>query len=230
MVIHGFQKMTMLDFPGRVACTVFTAGCNFRCPFCHNALLVTRTQEGTVISEEEIFSYLEKRRGILDGVCITGGEPLLQKDLESFIRRIRSMGLAVKLDTNGSDPEKLLYLINEGLLDYVAMDIKNCPEKYPETCGLEKMDMDAIRESVRVLMEGRVPYEFRTTVVDGYHDSEAMEKLGAFIRGAQQYYLQAFVDSGDLIGENLTGVGREKLGEFLITVRKYVPNAQIRGI
>ena len=152
--IHGFQKMTMLDFPGKVACTAFTAGCNFRCPFCHNASLVTKINNDEIYSQEEIFDYLNKRKGILDGVCITGGEPLLYDGIIDFIKKIRDIGLLVKLDTNGSFPEKLEFLIDNGLVDYVAMDIKNSKDKYAETIGLKEYDISNVEKSVSLLLEG----------------------------------------------------------------------------
>ena len=154
MKICGFQKMTMLDYPGKVACTVFTGGCNFRCPFCHNALLVTEVDECVLWDENEIIEYLYKRKGIIDGVCITGGEPLMQKDIAGFLRKVKETGLPVKLDTNGSYPEKLRELVKEGLIDYVAMDIKNSKEKYPATVGLEKYDISKVEESVDFLLFG----------------------------------------------------------------------------
>ena len=144
MEIHGIQKMTLLDYPEKVACTIFTARCNFRCPFCHNASLVTHVDAAAAISEEEVFSFLAKRQGILDGVCITGGEPLLQPDIEEFIRKVKELGYQVKLDTNGSFPDRLEHLIDEGLVDYVAMDLKNCRERYGETVGLAKLRISMV--------------------------------------------------------------------------------------
>ena len=177
MQIHGFQKMTLLDFPGRVAATVFTGGCNFRCPFCHNALLVTELKESDVIPTQDVVSYLEKRTSLLDGVCLTGGEPLLQPDIASFLRKIKEMGYAVKLDTNGNSPSKLRDLVEEGLVDYVAMDVKNCREKYGETIGIPNFDVSKIEESIRFLMSGKVDFEFRTTVVKEFHTVENIESL-----------------------------------------------------
>ncbi|MGN1117523.1 MAG: anaerobic ribonucleoside-triphosphate reductase activating protein, partial [Acutalibacteraceae bacterium] len=165
MKIYGLQKMTLLDFPGKVACTLFTGGCNFRCPFCHNARLVTELDKDEVYSEEEIFEYLRKRVGILDGVCITGGEPLMNADIADFITKVRELGYAVKLDTNGSYPETLKNLIDRGLVDYIAMDIKNTPEKYAQTIGVKKFDFTPIKKSIEIIMQSGVPYEFRTTVV-----------------------------------------------------------------
>lgn len=230
MQIHGFQKMTLLDFPGRVACTVFTGGCNLRCPFCHNALLVTQLSKADVISTESVFSYLEKRKGVLDGVAITGGEPLLQPDIASFIRKIKSMGYAVKLDTNGAYPAKLRDLVEEGIVDYVAMDVKTCKEKYGETVGIPNFDVSKIEESIKFLMSGKVDFEFRTTVVKEFHTVEDIVKLSKWIEGAPKYYLQNFTDSGNLIGENLHECGRETLEKMKETASKNVILCETRGV
>ena len=157
MIIQGLQKLTLLDYPGKVACTIFTAGCNFRCPFCHNASLVIDTSANETIPEEEIFRFLTKRQGILDGVCISGGEPLIQDGIEEFIRQIKEMGYDVKLDTNGSFPDKLIRLVEAGLIDYVVMDIKNSQEHYGKTIGIEDYDIRDVHRSVKYLMSGEVP-------------------------------------------------------------------------
>ena len=229
MLIHGFQKMTLLDFPGRVACTVFTAGCNFRCPFCHNAGLVTHLDAAAHVDGQEILAYLNKRKGILDGVCITGGEPTLQSDLSDFIRRVREMGYAIKLDTNGADPQALAALMREGLLDYVAMDVKNCPARYAETVGLEDLDLAPVRESVELLLHGNVDFEFRTTVTDELHTPQDIGALAAWISGAPRYFIQPFVDSGDLVGGGMHAPSAQKLEEMLAAARKHLPCAAIRG-
>ncbi len=230
MKIQGLQKLTLLDFPGRVSCTVFTAGCNFRCPFCHNASLVVNIPKESEISEESFFAFLKKRQHVLEGVCVSGGEPLLQPDIENFIRKIKELGYAVKLDTNGSFPEKLKVLVEKGLVDYVAMDIKNAPESYAVTCGLETLDIASVQNSVTYLKEGHVPYEFRTTVVKNYHFKENFEIIGKWLQGTEKYFLQNFVDSGDLINGKMNGCTEEEMKEFLSVVRKYVPNAKLRGI
>ncbi len=230
MRIQGLQKLTLLDFPERVACTVFFAGCNFRCPFCHNASLVVDIPPEGEITEEDFFSFLKKRQGILDGVCITGGEPLLQPDMENFMRKIKELGYAVKLDTNGSFPDKLKLLVGNGLVDYVAMDIKNGPEHYGVTAGVPNLSTASIMESVDYLKEGHVPFEFRTTVVKDYHTKEGFEEIGQWLQGAERYFLQKFVDSGDLIGKDTKGCSEEEMREFLQTVQKYVPGAQLRGM
>ncbi len=229
MLIGGFQKMTVLDYPEKVACTVFLTGCNFRCPFCHNASLVTENWiRGVGI--DEIFSYLEKRKGLIDGVCITGGEPLLNNDIEDLIRPIKSMGYLVKLDTNGTNPTRLRNLIENGLVDYVAMDIKNSSEKYALTCGVKAVNFTKIEESINLLINGNIDYEFRTTVVEPLHSVEDIEKIGKLIKGAKSLYLQGFVDSGDLIGNSMNAVNRETMQEMLERVKPYVGYAEIRGV
>lgn len=230
MVIHGLQKLTLLDYPGQVACTIFTAGCNFRCPFCHNASLVIETYKNKVITEEEIFSFLKKRQGILDGVCVTGGEPLIQSGIEEFLRKIKEMGFMVKLDTNGSFPEKLKNLVDAGLVDYVAMDIKNSPESYGKTIGIEGYDIKKIKRSVEYLMSGVVSYEFRTTVVRQFHQRIDFEYIAQWIKGADKYYLQQFVDSGDLIQQGLSGYNKDIMEQALSIVKATIPNAELRGI
>ena len=233
MLIKGLQKLTLLDFPERMACTVFTFGCNLRCPFCHNASLVlSERADDTLISEEEFFSFLQKRRGILEGVCVTGGEPTLQPDLPAFIRRIRDLGFAVKLDTNGARPATLKALLDEGILDYVAMDVKNSLSKYPETVGIPALDTTPFEESMDLLMEGRIPFEFRTTLVKGLHTPESVAEMGARLAGDERFFLQTFEDSGDLIaGEEgaLAAFTPDETRELLGILRHYVPNAQIRG-
>ncbi len=229
MIFNGFQKMTLLDFPGRVACTLFAGGCNLRCPFCHNAGLVLGGPMESY-TEEEILDYLKKRKGLLDGVCITGGEPLLRPDIKDFIYKVKEIGYAVKLDTNGCFPEKLRQLIEDGLLDYVAMDVKNCIAKYGETVGIENFDTTPIEESIDLLLQGKVDFEFRTTIVSPLHRVEDIEALAARIKGAKKYFLQNFVDSGDLIGEGMTAHDTGTLAEMLKAAQKYIPEAQLRGV
>lgn len=230
MKIHGLQKLTLLDYPEKVACTVFFAGCNFLCPFCHNASLVVDIPREPSITEEAFFAFLKKRQGILDGVCITGGEPLLQDGMEAFIRQIKELGYAVKLDTNGSFPDKLKNLVSKNLIDYVAMDIKNSLDTYDITAGTDGRYLDAIQESVAFLKEGSVPYELRTTVTKNFHKKENMKRIGQWLQGTEKYVLQSFVDSGDLIGSNMEGCSEEEMKEFLSIVKSYIPNAKIRGI
>ncbi len=206
MTFGGFQKLTLLDFPGVVACTLFTKGCNFRCPFCHNAPLVNRLEQAADFSEDEVLSYLRKRQGILEGVCITGGEPLIQPELEDFITNVKSMGYKVKLDTNGSFPHKLKELVSKGLLDYVAMDIKNSFGKYPATAGCESVSMQDIEESIDFLLSGALEYEFRTTVARELHTIEDIRLIAKRIQGATRYYIQNFSDTGNIIGSSLSSV------------------------
>ncbi len=222
--------MTLLDFPGKTAATVFTPGCNFRCPFCHNASLVLHTDEAEHYGEDEVLSYLKKRQGILDGICITGGEPLLQKDIADFMEKVKSLGYKIKLDTNGSFPEKLRELVGKGLVDYVAMDIKNSKEKYAATVGIEKFDTSAVEESVSYLLSGMVDFEFRTTVVDELHTEEDIENIAVWIRGAKHYFLQNFVDSGDILGDNLSAASREKLDSMRKIAEKYIDIVGVRGV
>ena len=229
MFIKGFQKLTLLDFPGRTACTVFTGGCNFRCPFCHNSLLVTDMDDAQY-TEEEIFQHLERRKNVLDGVAVTGGEPLLQKDIERFLYEIKDKGYAVKLDTNGSFPDKLKDILQLGLADYVAMDIKNCKEKYAETIGLESFDLKPVEESIELLAGSGVDHEFRTTVTQNFHTPEDMEKIALWIKGTPRYFLQNFVDSGSLIDSSCKGVTKAEMHEMLQRVKKHIPEAQLRGI
>lgn len=229
MLIKGFQKLTLLDFPGHTACTVFTGGCNLRCPFCHNAVLVTKTDD-LRYEEEEIFAHLEKRRGIIDGVAVTGGEPLLQPDIERFLYEIKDAGFAVKLDTNGCFPDKLAGIIELGLADYIAMDVKNRLEKYAETVGIAGFDTAPVEKSIDLLLSGGVDFEFRTTVVNGFHTPEDISALSKRISGAPHYFLQNFVDSGNLIDENCTGVSRDTMREMLDCAREFIPNAELRGM
>lgn len=231
MKIGGLQKLTLLDFPGHVACTVFFAGCDLRCPFCHNAPLVTDIDDGGAIDEAEFFAFLEKRRGILDGVAITGGEPLLRADLEAFIRRIRALGYAVKLNTNGTHPSRLSDLIGKGLLDYVAMDVKNSREKYAATCGVA-VDTDKIDESIKTIIKSGVPHEFRTTVVAEMHTEADVAKIGEWIAGADAYYLQQFRDSGALVGDasQMNAVSSAEMERYAAAARKCVGKVELRGV
>ena len=229
MKIHGLQKMTLLDFPGHVACTVFTGGCDMRCPFCHNFELVDGSAP-PIMEEEELFAFLEKRRGLLDGVAFTGGEPCLQKNLPDLMKRVKQMGYSIKLDTNGNHPDMLRRMMEEGLLDYVAMDIKNSPDKYALTAGLRQIDMGPIRESVKMLMEGPVSYEFRTTCVAQFHEEEDFVKIGEWLEGAKAYFLQSFTDRDSVPFGNLTAPSREEIYTFCRTVQRFIPNTHVRGV
>ena len=230
MLIQGFQKLTLLDYPGKTACTIFTGGCNFRCPFCHNALLVTDLDPSTAIDQEEVLSFLKKRQGLLDGVCVTGGEPLLQPDLPEFLRQIKDLGYRIKLDTNGSSPQKLKALVAEGLIDYVAMDVKNCREKYGLTVGIPDYDIAPIEESVAFLTSGAIDFEFRTTVVQEYHTPQDIGALAEWIQDAEKYFLQNFVDSGHLIGDNLHPVDIQIMENMRQIAKKWIPNTELRGV
>ena len=230
MVFHGFQKMTMLDFPGYVACTVFTPGCNFRCPFCHNSLLVTKVNENEIYSEDEILAYLRKRKGVIDGICISGGEPLMHDDIFDFVKKVKETGMLVKIDTNGSFPDKLKKLIDSGNIDYVAMDIKNCPEKYSVTTGIQDFDFSPVRKSVELLLEGRIACEFRTTVVKELHTPQDMVEIGELIKGADRYFIQHFIESESNIQQGLTPLDREEMENLRNSVVRFVKNAELRGI
>ncbi len=230
MQIHGLQKMTLLDFPGKVACTVFIAGCNLRCPFCHNSHLVTDIKGENMLSTQEVLRFIESRRRILDGVAITGGEPLLFDEVIPFIKEIKKMGLAVKLDTNGTLPDKLKAVIEEGLIDYVAMDVKNCFERYAETVGVKDFDTAPIKESISLLINSDIDYEFRTTVVKEFHSLVDIESLALRIKGAKKYFLQSFVDSGALIQSGLSGVSKAKMLEMKRIALKFVDSCELRGV
>jgi pyruvate formate lyase activating enzyme len=242
MKIEGMQKLTLLDFPGRVAATVFTPGCDMRCPFCHNAELVVGGQGGEsdpymgqgALGEEPVFELLEKRRGVLTGLAITGGEPLMQADIADFIRRVKDMGYAVKLDTNGSFPARLKQLVGGGLVDYVAVDVKNCREKYAETAGLsgeaaERM-LPMVYESIEYLMEGHVDFEFRTTVVKELHEDDDFRRIGEWLRGDEKFFLQSFSDSGSTIMPGLHKHEKADMERFAAIMREFVPNTELRGI
>ena len=230
-IFAGLQKLTLLDYPGKVACTLFTRGCNFRCPFCHNAALVTRAEEQRMYDNAEILAFLKKRIGVLDGVAITGGEPTLMSGLYGFINEVKNMGYAVKLDSNGTRPDVLRKLIDDGLIDYVAMDIKNSREKYAYTCGLpENFDLSKIDESIALLMEGKVDFEFRTTVAMPFHEESDFVKIGEWLRGDEKFFLQQFKDSGDIIGKEISSFNESDMEKFLNLLLPFVPNAQLRGV
>ena len=221
--------MTLLDYPEHVACTVFLGGCDLRCPYCHNFELVDGTAK-PVMDDEELFAFLKKRQGLLDGVAITGGEPLLHPDLETLIRKIRDLGYLVKLDTNGCHPDGLSRLFSQKLVDYVAMDIKNSPTRYCVTTGVSSLNMENIEKSVSLIMNSGIDYEFRTTVVKELHNKEDFEEIGKWIKGAKAYYLQQFTERDTVPDETLHSPSEEEMALFLEVVRKYVPSAQIRGI
>lgn len=231
MIIKGLQKLTLLDYPEKCACTVFLFGCNLRCPFCHNASLVVKRQgDDGEITQKEFFEFLDERKGLLDGVTVTGGEPLLQPDVEDFIKNIKSRGFLVKLDTNGTNPEKLLSLIDKKLVDYVAMDIKNSYEKYPLTVGVDGFDTEKIKRSVEILLQNKVDYEFRTTVMKELFDESDFVKIAEQIKGAKKYFIQAFTDSGDVLCGAFTQPEKSLLDSYANIVCKTVEKVEIRGI
>ncbi|MBR4331701.1 MAG: anaerobic ribonucleoside-triphosphate reductase activating protein [Clostridia bacterium] len=229
MKIFGLQKMTLLDFPGHVACTVFLGGCDFRCPFCHNFELVDGTAPA-VMEEEELLSFLKKRGGLLDGVAITGGEPCLHPGLPDLMKKIRELGFQVKLDTNGAHPALLRSILEQGLADYVAMDIKSSPESYARTVGLQEINLAPIRESVQLLMAGKTDYEFRTTVVKELHTAEDFEKIGQWIAKARRYFLQAFTDRDSVPFGGLHAPDADTMRAYAEIARQYVPNTALRGV
>ena len=234
MIIGGFLPTTMLDYPGRLACTVFTRGCNLRCPFCQNSSLVLPECFEAPQDIEDVLAHIKKRRNILEGVCITGGEPTLHADLPDFIRRIKELDLPVKLDSNGSDPSMLKSLYEAGLIDMIAMDIKAAPSKYAEVCGIKDIDISPYEESVRYIMECGVEYEFRTTLVKGLHDISDMEGIGQWLSGAKAYCLQSYKESDGVISikegtaAGFSSFSDEELEGMLETVKKYVPNSYLR--
>ena len=235
MLIHGLQKMTLLDFPGRVACTVFLGGCDFRCPFCHNSDLLDMNAE-PLMDDVELLKFLKTRRGLLDGVAFTGGEPLLRPDIADLFRKVKALGYPIKLDTNGTHPEVLRALAEEGLVDYVAMDVKNSRERYAETVGRCRPgdsfedSLERIERSIAFLLEGRVPYEFRTTVVREFHDDDSFRGISEMIRGADQYFLQCFTDRDSVLMSGLSAPSREEMERYAEIVRPFVGSVSIRGM
>ena len=231
MLISGLQKLTLLDYPGKVACTVFTGGCNFRCPFCHNSSLVLPEQIAHDSSVDEVMRFLKKRVGVLDGVAVTGGEPLIHADMADFLREVKAMGYMVKLDSNGSFPDRLIALVQAGLVDRVAMDIKNAPALYAKTAGLERFDLGCIERSKDFLLRGTVDYEFRTTVVKGLHTAESLIEAAHWIEGAKEYYLQQYKDSGAILDSTgLAGFDADEMHALADAVRPIVPTVQVRGV
>ena len=229
MNIQGYQKLSLLDFPEKTACTVFTGGCNLRCPFCHNGELLDGSAPA-VMDDQELLRFLQGRKGLLDGVAITGGEPLLRKDLPDLLRAIRELGFAVKLDTNGYRPEILKALVGQGLVDYVAMDIKNSPDRYGETAGVAQLEIRRIEESMAYLLSGVVDYEFRTTIVKELHTEDDIQDIVSWIKGAKKYFLQGFIDSGDLICIGYSGYDKTELQKLLNIAKNDLSVTELRGI
>ena len=228
MKIYGLQKMTLLDFPGRIACTVFLGGCDMRCPFCHNSELAAGTAE-PVMEEEALLTFLKKRQGMLDGVAVTGGEPLLGEAALELLRKIRALGYPVKLDTNGTHPDRLRRAVEEGLVQYCAMDVKNSPERYGETAGVPGMDLGPVRESVAFLLEGRTDYEFRTTVVREFHDADSFRAIGSWVHGAKRFALQKFADRDTVPFEGLHAPEEAEIAAWSEILRPHVGEVLIRG-
>lgn len=230
MKISGLQKTTLLDFPGHVAATIFTGGCNMRCPFCHNMDIVSGDNNTSAYTEAEVLSFLNKRRGILDGVCITGGEPTLQNDLIDFISSIKEIGYQIKLDTNGTNPGILFSLISSKLVDYVAMDIKTAPSDYSRVCGIDRFNTDTVLESVSILKNSDISYEFRTTVISEYHNSDTFEEIGTLLKGSKAYYLQKFEDSEYVPNHALSSPTEKELIAYRKQLLNYIPIVEVRGI
>ena len=226
----GIQKLSLLDYPTKMATTLFTGGCNFKCPFCHNRDLVFLDENENEIPLDDIFSFLNERKNILDGVCISGGEPLLQKGLKDFIIQVKKLGLSIKVDTNGSQYEKLKELIDEGLIDYVAMDIKNSKDKYAMTIDVNGFDLSAVEKSVELLKESKVDYEFRTTIVKEFHTLDDMKKIGEWLKGAKRYFLQSYVDSENVIKKGLHAHDKATLEQFRELLTNYIEHVELRGI
>ncbi|WP_408071357.1 anaerobic ribonucleoside-triphosphate reductase activating protein [Butyrivibrio sp. JL13D10] len=229
MKIHGLQKMTLLDYPSKVAATVFLGGCDFSCPYCHNYEIVDGSA-APIMDEAELFSFLAKRKGLLDGVAITGGEPCLHKELPDFISRIKEMGFLIKLDTNGYHPEMVEKLLSDRLIDYIAMDIKNSPAKYQITSGLTSIDLSIISRSISLIMNSEIPYEFRTTTIAEFHNNDDFEEISKWIAGAKAYYLQQFTPRDTVPDKSLTPPSKEDMLRYLKTVKKHVSNAELRGL
>ena len=230
MEIGGFQKVTLLDFPTKIACIVFTKGCNFKCPYCQNGSLVLNTEDGDLIDLEEIFSYLEKRKKVLDGVCISGGEPLIQKNIKELLIKIKSMGFLVKLDTNGTNPITLKELIELKLVDYVAMDIKNSFSKYDITVGGVNPFVENIKKSIEILEETNIPHEFRTTIVKELHTINDILEIGKMFCPKTKYYLQNYEESDNVIKKGMHGFSSLELKKKKNSLKKIMPNLIIRGI
>lgn len=231
MDISGLQKLTLLDYPGKLACTIFTRGCNFTCPYCHNSSLVLNDENSAnLIPTEEILSFLKDRYGKIDGVCITGGEPLLQKDLKNFIKEVKAIGYKVKLDTNGYLPEKLKSLIDENLIDYIAMDIKNSFAKYSRTVGKVNIDIDRIERSIEIIKSSGIDYEFRTTAIKEYLELKDFKEIAQRIRGSKRYFIQNFIDSGSVIKSGLHGFSKRELMEFKKEIDSVGVECELRGV
>lgn len=229
MIVCGYEKFSMVDFDGKIACTVFTGGCNFRCPFCHNGALVVGNVKAEQIDESEVFDYLDKRKGLVDAVCVTGGEPTLQPDLKDFLRKVRQMGYLTKLDTNGLRPDVLNDVLQERLVDYVAMDVKNCLKKYAVTVGLENLDVSKIRQSIDILLNGNVDYEFRTTLIKEFHTEDDVKEIATLIKGAKKYFMQKYKDSDECIAHGFLPIEKEVVEKYKAFFEGKTENVGLRG-
>ena len=227
MKICGIEKFSMVDWDGKIVCTLFASGCNFRCPFCHNSSLALSNADP--IDHEEIFNFLEKRKGLLDGVCISGGEPTLHKGLFDFARKIKSMGYPVKLDTNGTNPETLQSLIENGLVDYVAMDVKNSPHKYPATTGVQAVNFDDLNKSVAIIKKSGIPHEFRTTIIQEFHTEDDIKHIADMLSGCDGYYLQKYVDRDDCISHGFAPIDKDTATKWLALFTNKTKHTSLRG-
>ncbi|MBR4262123.1 MAG: anaerobic ribonucleoside-triphosphate reductase activating protein [Bacilli bacterium] len=227
MKISGFQKLTLLDFPGKVSCIIFTQGCNFKCPYCQNSGLIGHENE-YLIPEEEIFSYLKKRQGILDGIVISGGEPTVQKDLDQFMRKVKELGYQIKLDTNGSNPDLIKKLLDEELVDYVAMDIKNVLSEYKDVTGVKVLE-EKIKKSIKILQKSNIDHEFRTTIIKNIHDLDKILKICSYVK-EDKMYLQNFEQSENVLDKDLQSFSKEELINIQNKVKEKYPNVKVRGL
>lgn len=229
MNIYGLEKLSLVDYDGFIAATVFTGSCNFKCGFCHNSALVLDYKSLPPIPENDILAYLKKRKGILEGLCITGGEPTLNPDLPEFIKKVKDVGYSVKVDTNGTNPEMVKLLATEGLADYFAIDIKNDRENYAEIIGFKTFDTSKIEKTVEFLLSGKIGYEFRTTLIAEYHKAENIRRIGEWIKGADKYFMQKFKSGDNCIAQNLSPVPEKEANDFAEIVRPFVKSVNLRG-
>ena len=230
MYICGYQKTTLLDYPEHVAATIFTGGCNFRCPFCHNADLIVKSNESSPIAKEEILAFLQKRKNVLSGICITGGEPTLQPDLKDFIINVRELGYKIKLDTNGYRPDVILSLLEENLLDYIAMDIKAGLSNYAKVSGIPNLDTSKIMKSISIIENSGINYEFRTTVVKELHSRQDFLGISEMLSSSSPYFIQSFKDSGNILTPGLSSCDTDTLNQYLAIVKNKLPFSSLRGI
>ena len=233
MIIAGLQKMTLTDFPENVACILFLKGCNFRCPYCQNSELIDYKIDDNYILKEEVFDFLKKRQGVLDGVVISGGEPTVNKDLPKLIKEIRDLRFKIKLDTNGTNPQMLKELLEDGLIDYVAMDIKNVPRKYLETAGLSEKNqqiLENVQKSIDIIKKKKINHEFRTTIMKKYHNIEDLEEINKLIGKDEKYFIQNFEDSEYVLDHNIEPFSEKELKEIKNKLTKNFQKTSVRGI